>query len=507
MPVGQRKMRRSGSRPDPGQHHRHTLWQSQPCSPERTVVHVIASRPRLVVAAATAAGLIGCSSTADDGSTTASPHASDQYSAHKLSESPTADQPLALVYNLHRPALDLDREQARRLVHDRRMTWGQLGQPGRAVLVRRGRGALRQAERNPAVVAVVPASQVRPTVEVARVDGVDPLRSPGRYPLTTRSRKPAPVVTTVTVVGDIMLGRRVGEAAAAAGDPGAPLRPMERRLAGADLTVGNLESTLSTAGAPRQGSDSFAADPTVLPALAHAGFDLLSLANNHTGDYGPRAFRQTMHRIDRTTIARVGAGVDSRAAWRSVVLRANGLRFGFVAFNAIGETPRATATHPGVAEVRMDPRTGPLNHGDLHRLTTTIQSLARRTDVVIALPHWGEQYTTVPVPDQRKVGAAMIDAGADLVVGGHPHWVQGIQMHRGHLIVNCLGNFIFDMDFSQQTEEGVVLELVFWGDDLLAARFQPYVIGPDFAPRPAYGPRARQTLHRMWRASDPPFSR
>jgi poly-gamma-glutamate capsule biosynthesis protein CapA/YwtB (metallophosphatase superfamily) len=478
-----------------------------PAPPRRTVVHVIAARARLVVAAATAAALIGCSSTAHDGSTKANPQGSRPHTSHKQSESPAARQPLALVYNLHRPALDLDLEQARRLVHDRRMTWGTLGQSGGPVLVRRGRRALRQAERNPAVIAVMAASGVRPTVQAASIGGVDPLRSPDRYPLTTRLRKPAPVVTTVTVVGDIMLGRRVGEAAAAAGDPGAPLRPMERRLAQADLTVGNMESTLSTAGAPRQGGDSFAADPAVLPSLTDAGFDLLSLANNHTGDFGPRAFRQTMHRIDQTSIARVGAGMNDRAAWRPVVLRAHGLRFGFVAFNAIGETPRATSTHPGVAEVRMGPRTGPLNRGDLHRLTTTIRSLARRTDVVIVMPHWGEQYTAVPVPDQRRVGAAMIDAGADLVVGGHPHWVQGIQMHRRHLIVNCLGNFIFDMDFSQQTEEGVLLELVFWGNDLMAARFQPYVIGADFAPRPAYGPLARQTLQRMWRASDRPFSR
>ena len=473
----------------------------------RTVFDVPAARTWLAVAAVTAAGLIGCSSTRDEGSAPADPLLTAQRPTSTQPTSPPARQPLALVYNLHRPTLDLDLEQARRLVNHRRMTWAELGQPGGAVRLRTGRSALRQVERNSAVVAVLPASQVRPTVQVARVDGVDPLRSPERYPLTTSSTESAPVVTTVTVVGDIMLGRRVGEAAAAAGDPGAPLRHMQRRLARTDLTIGNLESTLSTAGGPRQGSDSFAADPAVLPALTDAGFELLSLANNHTGDFGPRAFRQTMHRIDRTSIARVGAGVNSRASWRPTVLRANGLRFGFVAFNAIGETPRATSTHPGVAEVRMSPRTGPLNLSDLHRLTTTIRALARRTDVVIALPHWGEQYTTVPVPDQRRVGAAMIDAGADLVVGGHAHWVQGIQMHRRHLIVNCLGNFIFDMDFSRQTEEGVVLELVFWGDDLMAARFQPYAIGAEFAPRPAYGPRARQTLHRMWRASDPPFRR
>jgi poly-gamma-glutamate capsule biosynthesis protein CapA/YwtB (metallophosphatase superfamily) len=471
--------------------------------PRRTVGHVIASHSRPVVAAVVAAGLIGCSSTADDGSTTADPQASHQNTTHTQSEPPTARQALALVYNLHRPTLDLDLEQARRVVHDHPVTWWELGQPGGAVLVRRGRGAIREAERNPAVIAVMPASQVRPTVQVASVGGVDPLRNPGRYPLTTPAAEAVPVVTTANFVGDIMLGRRVGDATA--GDPGAPLRPMQRRLAGADLTIGNLESTLSTAGAPRQGGDSFAADPAVLPALADAGFDLLSLANNHTGDFGPVASRQTMHRIDQAHIARIGAGLNARAAWRPVVMRVHGLRFGFLAFNAIGETPRATSSHAGVAEVRMGPRTGPLNRRDLHRLTTTIRSLARRTDVVIALPHWGEQYTSVPVPDQRRVGAAMIDAGADLVVGGHAHWVQGVSMHDQHLIVNCLGNFIFDMDFSAQTQEGVLLELVFWGDELMEARFQPYVIGPDFAPRPVAGPTARQILRQMWRASDPPF--
>jgi poly-gamma-glutamate capsule biosynthesis protein CapA/YwtB (metallophosphatase superfamily) len=463
---------------------------------------VITSRARPVLAAAAAAGLIGCSSTADEGSKSANPQQSTN-AAHTERPSPIARQPLALVYNVHRAPLELDLQQAERLINGRRTTWTELGQPGGAVPVRTGRRALSKVERDAAVVAVVPASQVRPTVQVARVGGIDPLRSPGRYPLTTTAAEPTPAVTTVNFVGDIMLGRRVGETVA--GDPGAPLRPMQRRLARSDLTIGNLESTLSTAGAPRQGGDSFAADPTVLSALADAGFDLLSLANNHTGDFGPQAFRQTMHRIDRTSIARVGAGADGRAAWRPVVLRANGLRFGFVAFNAIGETPRATSRHAGVAKVRMGPRTGPLNRHDLRRLTTTIRSLARRTDVVIALPHWGEQYTNFPVPDQRRVGAAMIDAGADLVVGGHAHWVQGISMHHHHLIVNCLGNFIFDMDFSQQTREGVLLELVFWGDDLKEARFQPYVIGSDFAPRPVTGPPARQTLQRMWRASDPPF--
>ncbi|MDQ4086097.1 MAG: CapA family protein, partial [Actinomycetota bacterium] len=182
-------------------------------------------------------------------------------------------------------------------------------------------------------------------------------------------------------------------------------------------------------------------------------------------------------------------------AWRPVVVERNGLRFGFVAFNAIGETPRATATTPGAAEVRMRPRTGPLSATDLRRAVRAVRTAP--ADVVIALPHWGDQYTHVPVPDQRRVGRALLDAGADIVVGGHPHWVQRVQRHRGGLVVHSLGNFVFDMDFMRQTQEGVIADLVFAGERLRSVRFTPYVIGSDFAPRVVRGPRARAILRPL----------
>jgi poly-gamma-glutamate capsule biosynthesis protein CapA/YwtB (metallophosphatase superfamily) len=316
---------------------------------------------------------------------------------------------------------------------------------------------------------------------------------------TARGTQDRPDRTRVTVVGDIMLGR--GVAAASAGDPSAPLRPMQRRLRGADITVGNLESTLSRAGAPRQGDDSFASPPAVVGGLAGAGFDVLSLANNHTGDFGETALRRTLRRLEQSPIRRVGAGRDLAGAWRPVVVRRNGVRFGFVAFNAIGETPRATAGSPGAAEVRMPPRTGPLSPADLRRARREVRSLARnRADVVVALPHWGEQYTHVPVTAQRRVGRAMLRAGADIVVGGHPHWVQRVQRvrgPRGGLVVHSLGNFVFDMDFMRQTMQGVLADLVFVGDTLRRVRFTPYVLGPDFAPRVVRGARAREIIEPL----------
>ena len=414
-------------------------------------------------------------------------------------------EPLVLAFDVHRRPLRLTERQARQVLAGPATSWEALDQPGGRLVVRRGPGAVDAAATRGSVLAVVPASSVRPTVQVATVAGIDPMRQPTRYPITTTAPQDLPEITTVTFVGDIMLGRRV--ATEAPGGAGATLQPLSDRLAAADLTIGNLESTLSDDGLPRQGDDSFAADPSELRALNRAGFDLLSLANNHTGDYGDRALRQTLRRIEASPIDHVGAGQDAAEAWRPVVLQADGIRFGLVAFNAIGETPRATQAAPGAAEIRMQPRTGPLNRADLDRMRRNVSRLAQRVDVVMVLPHWGDQYTNVPHPDQRRVGAALVRAGADVVVGGHPHWVQGVQVEHGGLVAHSLGNFVFDMDFSVPTREGALMELVFWGGVLRQARFTPYVIGADFAPRIVRGARADRILDRIWETSDVPFRR
>ncbi len=297
-------------------------------------------------------------------------------------------------------------------------------------------------------------------------------------------------MVTVTVAGDVMLGRRVGDRLARTGDYADALRPTARRLASADITVGNLESTLSELGPPMQGGDSFGADPRVRSGLRLAGFDVLSLANNHTGDYGSRSLVETVRLLRAGGQVPVGAGADRWEAWRPAVVPRHGIRFGFLAFNAIGETRRAGWDSPGGASVSMQPRTGPLDRDDLAYATSAVRKLAGQVDVVIVLPHWGDQYTHRPVADQRTVGRALIDAGADAVVGGHPHWVQSAETYQGRPLVHSLGNFVFDMDWEPEVREGVVLELRFVGDRLASARFVPYVIGSDFAPRWVYGDRA-----------------
>ena len=408
--------------------------------------------------------------------------------------------PLVVAVHPTRQGLALTGAQLAALRAGTLTDWAELGAPAARLRI----GSLDQVAADREVMALVPATDVRPPLVVATVDDVHPLRDPAAYPATVPGPD-APTVTTVTVTGDLMLARRVGDRLDQVGDQAAALRPMARRLAASDLTIGNLESTLSKAGAPRQGGDSFGARPQVRAGMRLAGFDVLSLANNHVGDYGPQALRQTLRRVEAGGFAGVGAGTDLAAAARPVVVVRHGVRFGIVAFDAIGETPAATANGPGALRVRMQPRTGPLNRSDLERVTDVVRGLRDEVDVVLVLPHWGTQYTTQTVQDQRGVARRLVQAGADLVVGGHPHWVQGVQSLPGGLVVYSLGNFVFDMDFSRETQEGAVLELTYWGTDLKAAELVPVVIGRDFAPRVARGERAAAILDRIWSASDRPL--
>jgi len=201
-----------------------------------------------------------------------------------------------------------------------------------------------------------------------------------------------------------------------------------------------------------------------------------------------------------------GAGRPTEAS-RPAILERDGVRFAFLGFNAIGETPRAEGASPGALSVRMPPRTGPLVRADLDRVLVAVRRAEREADVVVVLPHWGTQYTHTPEPVQRQVGRALVQAGADLVVGGHPHWVQGIDLVRGVPVLHSLGNYVFDMDFMEQTMQGVVLHATFWGPRLKAVRLAPYEMDPNaFAPRPVRGRASAGILQDVWSTSTGPFA-
>ena len=398
------------------------------------------------------------------------------------------------------------------------VSWSDLGASGAATVVRGSSAggttsdadAVAAVQANRDDVAVVRADALGPAIAAVPVDGIDPVTRPDAYPVLvpgdpTNPLDPTRVVSTLWV-GDVMLGRRVGQQIAAARDPNLPFSQTADRLRAADLTVANLECALSRNGRPTQGGDSFGADASSLAGMRDAGFDVLVLANNHLGDYGDRALLESLAAA-RNGFAMTGAGENLAAALEPAVVERKGVRFGVLAFNAIGETPAATSSSAGALSVRMPPRTGPLNEEDLARVTDAVRGLRARADVVVVYPHWGTQYVHEPVPEQREVGRRLVEAGATAVIGSHPHWVQGMELHQGRLIAHSLGNFVFDMTFSTQVQQGMALELVFWGDRPMAARLWPYRIGDRYIPRWLDGdPEAGRILADVWGASTGPFA-
>jgi poly-gamma-glutamate synthesis protein (capsule biosynthesis protein) len=160
----------------------------------------------------------------------------------------------------------------------------------------------------------------------------------------------------------------------------------------------------------------------------------------------------------------------------------------------------------------MPPRTGPLDRAALERVATDVRRLAARVDTVVVLPHWGTQYTHQPEPIQQRVARVLARSGADLVLGGHPHWVQGWESVRGAgghrvTVVHSLGNFVFDMDFMEQTQEGLFVEVVLWDGQVMAVEPVPYVIGADFAPRRVGDVRGQAILADAWSTSGAPWGR
>jgi len=443
-------------------------------------------------------------------------------SSEPTAEPPLDNEPLALAVHATRLVSDVPVAAARRLLARGAGTWSAIGQDGGAMRVVAGglpedvapgpmplaaaAAALDRVRARPGTLAVVPASEVDATVRVVTVGGVHPLRSPDDYPLRVPTSDEPGAVVTMTVVGDVMLGRGVGDVLAQAGDPAAVLRPLAERLASSDITVGNLESTLSDNGTPTQGGDSFAADPAVRRGLRLAGFDAVSLANNHLGDFGPVALAETLDLLDAAGFGWFGAGRDLDRARRPLVVEIAGVRTGFYGTESIGETPAATASSGGTNRLDMPPRTGPLDRAALQRIARDVRRLAGRVDTVVVVPHWGTQYTHVPEPIQRRVARVLARAGADLVLGGHPHWVQGWEQVGDTTVVHSLGNFVFDMDFSTQTMEGVFLEIVTWDGEVKAVEPVPFLMDDDFTPRVAPGPPGASVLADMWSTSTGPYA-
>lgn len=254
--------------------------------------------------------------------------------------------------------------------------------------------------------------------------------------------------TSLLFVGDIMLDRGVKNSVDKnGGGDFSFLFKQADFLKKSAILFGNLEGPISDKGKDLGNLYSFRARPKALIALKKAGFNALSVANNHIGDWGRDAFEDTIARLKQSKILPVGGGMNAVDATQPKTIKANGLKIGFLGFSDVGPNwIRATQDAAGILIADEN-------------LSGIIKEASLKTDALVVSFHFGEKYQKRHNKRQETLSRAAIDNGAKIVVGHHPHVAQDTEKYNGGFIAYSLGNFIFDQNFSEDTMSGAVLKV------------------------------------------------
>ena len=278
----------------------------------------------------------------------------------------------------------------------------------------------------------------------------------------------------LTFVGDVILVDGPGRLIASGRDP---LAPFAAVLADTDYAIGNLECAVATTGkAFANKLYSFRAEPATL-AVLKGRFDAMAVANNHAGDFGKTAFLETLSLLKENGIASFGGGANLAAAHQPLWIERRNLRIAVLGYNEF--KPRAFeagADTPGIAWSE-----------DSQVVADIRAARAAGADLVIPFMHWGWEREPRPTERQRQLARLMIDAGADAVVGGHPHVTQGAEIYRGRPIVYSLGNFVFDGFELPAAKVGWLLRLTVGRNGVLAWETREARMDEDGTPHPAPG--------------------
>lgn len=241
---------------------------------------------------------------------------------------------------------------------------------------------------------------------------------------------PAGGQTSIVFAGDIMLGRSVMGASIDNNDPYYPFRNTADFLKNADITFANLENPIVNDCPRHVGGFKFCTNYEIADGLNFAGIDVVTLANNHTSNYGQKGVAETKKYLSDIGIKSVGYS-------NLEIIEKNNITFGFLGFDYV---------------------TSQKNIEDDMNL---IKESDSKVDVLIVSPHWGTEYKSIASSFQREVAKRMVENGADLIIGHHPHWVQNSEMIGDTTVYYSLGNFIFDQMWSEETKKGLLLKITF----------------------------------------------
>jgi len=254
----------------------------------------------------------------------------------------------------------------------------------------------------------------------------------------------------------------------------------------AEVTFGNLESPLSTRGARGDQLYSFRGDPESVKGLVYAGFKVLNLANNHSYDYGKKAFEETLEILKKNKIQTIGAGKNLEEARRPAIFDLGDLKVAFLGYDLSPGAVGARENSPGVAKAR---------HAWIIK---DLEKAKEKADFVVVSFHWGIEYQDFPTEYQKSLAHMAIDCGADIVVGHHPHTFQGIELYKGKLIAYSLGNFVFDQK-DLKNNQSILLKVTFNRERLRRIEIIPIeLVTFPRSPKIAEGEMAQEILDRLY---------
>lgn len=266
-----------------------------------------------------------------------------------------------------------------------------------------------------------------------------------------------------------------------------PFRNMMEIFKNRDILFGNLEVVLSDEGKKAKKAFVLNAPPENVKFLKEAQFNVLNIANNHILDLGVSGFRNTIDLLKENNLRFIGAGSDSSVS-NFLIVEKNGLKIGFV-----GYTRGRFRVPEGIL----------INKIKEEKIVKDIKDLKEKCDHVVVSLHWGIENVFYPSPDQIALAHSLIDNGAILILGHHPHVIQGIEKYKGGLISYSLGNFQFDSETFQET---IILKVVFNERGIENYNIIPVVIDENSVPVKAEEHNSKKILDLVSRISEPLIS-
>ncbi|MDQ0111800.1 CapA family protein [Paenibacillus harenae] len=292
---------------------------------------------------------------------------------------------------------------------------------------------------------------------------------------------------SLSFVGDVLLAPYVEDVMKKNGFD-FPYRESLLYLSEPDLTAANFEYAVTLRDAPAENKQYvYKGPPDPLPAFRDAGFDVVSLANNHTMDHGAEGLLDTMDYLDKAGISHMGAGKNDTEAFAPSIHEVRGVKVAYVGLSRVVPEVswKADKNTPGVAETY-----------DTTRAVEAIAKANDMADLVVVMVHWGTERTTVLEDYQKQFARQYIDAGADLVIGSHPHVLQGFEMYNGKWIAYSLGNFIFGLNPKGEEKDTGVLDAVCSKSGECDMTFHP-MVSVNSQPIPLEGDEAATLLDRL----------